>query len=334
MKSLALALVLALPADVLKFPGKTVVGTVKSNGGQSCRVVAWLGNAPDVNRLSEEERRQLQELQTRIFSEWEKADRAGRAALIRSYLRLLTDDKATFPAQRRWIAYSQVTVTCGGEMVRGALARFSPFAAGAVAVLFHPQTASYLVMVDREAKPGEFAETLAQFLEAYKQELVHGEGPDQLPEGVRKRLRELQKGWEREREKRLRFWDINGLVLPSCPEKCPAGTLAFAFETLDPQAKRMFGVLLGLWEAKEGESGDELPFSQLGLFPGSWPRELGPNEWVNAREELENVGSEPVSFSLPGPEWCKELWPGAKTEPPSFAGDLRQTIKEMLRTVR
>lgn len=332
MLSLVLATLLAVSGDLLPYPGTVFVGSVTSKDSTPCRLVVWEGFAPYLPLLSESEQKKLEAILEDVRAKWLADDSwPRRAALISPYHHLLYDRSKELPFRRRGVTYQQFALTCGGERVRGALVWLPPMGAGGFVVLKHAVAPEYVVLVDVDPQAKEQMEDVTTFVARYRAELEKAESPEQLPREVQRELFSLQKRFSGKSGKRIQFWDVNGIVLPSCPGACPPGTLGYAFGQLSPTTRQAFSAALGLVaEDHLSSESDTSPGGKLVRFLNSWPEELGANGFLGVREELERSQKELLSFSLPQPEIIEELWGRKNIVLPSFTGDLKKAIREVM----
>lgn len=330
MVALFLSLILATGNSILPFPGTTYSGKITAKDKTECRVVLWDGLAPYLPLLSNEEQKRLEAALKDVESNWQGTTSwPERAKLLSPYHHVLFDRTRSLPLQRKGVKYQQIALHCGADTVRGALVDFPPIGAGGLIVLKHPVQPEYVVFVDVEARAQEQVEGIATFIARYRAELEKAEDPEALPREIQKEMALLQKNLA-EKSRRIQFWDINGMVLPSCPGACPAGTLAYAWGQLSSETRRAFAVALGVLALPETAGEEEHHFGLLMQYQGAWPKELGENKFLGAVVNLERLG-EALSFSPPEPEMARELWGRSNPRLPTFSGDLKRTIRDILR---
>ncbi|MEW6338827.1 MAG: hypothetical protein ACOY3Y_21130 [Acidobacteriota bacterium] len=334
MIALMVSLALASHAELLSYPGATLSGTVRGSDDRECRIVLWEGMAPYLPLLSESEQKQLAAVLKAVEEGWfEDESWPRRAALLRPYPHMLFDRAKEFPFQRRSVTYQQFALTCGPDMVRGSLAFLPPKGAGGLLLLKHASQPEYLLLVD--VNPGAQAqmEELSAFVARYRADLEEAESPEDLPRGVQKEFAVLQGRVADGDPKRVQFWDVNGMLLPSCPGTCPEGTLSYALAHLSAETRRAFDVALGLVAARRtpGES-EPGPGGRLVRFLDAWPPELGENPFLAAREEVKSLHREVLTFAAPEAGLTEELWGRRTVLLPTFDGDLSGTIKRIKRS--
>lgn len=334
MLSTLLAALLAIGGDLLPYPGSVYVGSVTSKDDTQCHLVLWEGLAPYLPLLTESEQRKLEAILDDVRAKWFIDDSwPRRAALLSPYHRLLYDSAKDLPFRRKAVLHQQFTLTCGGQRVRGGLAWFPPMGAGGFLVLKHTEAPEYLVLVDFEPRAKEQIEEISTFVAKYRAELEKTENPNSLPPELQKEAILLQKRLFEKSGKRIQFWDVNGIVLPSCPGACPPGTLTYAFAQLSPEVRRACSAALGLLAVgASSESNEATPRGRLVRFLNSWPEELGENAFLGVREELKTSQRELLSFSPPEAETIEELWGRKKVVLPSFTGDVKKSIHEVMRS--
>lgn len=334
MTAPVLAFLLALAELVFSYPGAVFTGKVVAKDGTQCRLVLWEGLAPYPPLLSESEQKSLEAIVDDVKAKWLlDPSWPHRAALLSPYHRLLFDKSRELPFRRRGVIYQQFALTCAGEQVRGALVWFPPMGAGGFLVLKHAVEPEYLVLTDFEPRAKEQLEELAAFVAKYRADLEKAEDPSNLPREVRKEAASLEKSLAEKTGGRIQFWDVNGIVLPSCPGACPPGTLSYAFGQLSPRTRRAFSMALGLLAGQRPSSDSEkAPGGRLVRFLPAWPQELGENSFLGVREEMERSQKEVLSFSAPEPEIVEELWGRRTVSLPNFGGDLRKAIREVSRS--
>lgn len=334
MLTVLLLALLASNEGILAFPGATFTGKIVARDKTECRLTVWDGTAPYFPLLSPEERKRLEAAVKEVQARWPKAASwRERAALISPYHHVVFDKDRELPFRRKFATYQQIALTCGSETVRGVLVDLPPMGAGGLLVLKHPVQPEYVVFVDVAPQAQEDLEDIGAFVARYRAQLEKAERPEELPAEVRKEMAALQKRIDQKESRRLRFWDVNGMVLPTCPGACPPGTLAYAFGQLSPETKRAFSAALGVVAMPQSSSDEEEPsFGRLVRFSGSWPAELGENRFVGAKEELQPLSKEPISFSPPNEEIARELWGRSDPSLPTFEGDLKRTIRDILKS--
>lgn len=334
MLTTLLATLLAVGGDLLPYPGTVYTGRVTGRDTTQCHVVLWEGLAPYLPLLSDNEQKQLEAILKDVRAKWLDDDSwPRRAGLLSPYHRLLYDSSKDLPFRRKGVTYQQFALTCGGERVRGALAWFPPMGAGGFLVLKHTEQPEYLVLVDFDPRAKEHIEEVSTFVAKYRAELEKADSPKRLPPELQKEAVSLQKRLAEKSGNRLQFWDVNGIILPSCPGACPPGTLTYAFARLSPEVRRAFSVALGLVAVEaSSKSSESTPSGRLVRFLNSWPEELGENSFVGVREEVKVSQKELLSFSPPQAEMIEELWGRKKVVLPNFTGDLKKTIQEVMRS--
>lgn len=334
MLTVLLLALLASNDGILAFPGTTYTGKIVAGDNTACRLTLWDGMAPYFPLLSAEERKQLEAAVKDVETKWPQAGSwRERAALISPYYHVLFDKNRELPFRRKFATYQQIALTCGNDTVRGVAVDLPPMGAGGLVVLKHPVQPEYVVFVDVAPQAQEALEDIGAFVARYRAQLEKAERPDELPAEARKEMAALQKRVEQKGSRRLQFWDVNGMVLPTCPGACPPGTLAYAFGQLSPEAKRAFSLALGVLALPQSRAGgDEPSFGRLVRLSGTWPAELGENRFVGAKEELQPLSKEPISFSPPNEEIARELWGRPDPSLPTFDGDLKRTIRDILKS--
>lgn len=331
MIALMVSLALASHGELLSYPGATFAGTVRGSDNRECRVVLWEGMAPYLPLLSESEQKQLAAVLKAVEEGWfEDESWPSRAALLQPYHRMLFDRAKEFPFQRRSVTYQQFALTCGPDLVRGALAHLPPMGAGGLLLLKHASQPEYLLLVDVNPEAAAQMEELSAFIAKYRADLEQAQSPEDLPRDVQKEFAVAQRKFADKERKRIQFWDVNGMLLPSCPGSCPEGTLSYALAQLSTEARRAFEVALGLVAARDTPDESEPgPGGRLVRFLDAWPPELGENPFLAAREEVKSLHREVLTFAAPEAGLTEELWGRRTVSLPTFDGDLRGTIKRV-----
>ncbi|MFN3413308.1 MAG: hypothetical protein ACK42L_04520 [Thermoanaerobaculum sp.] len=300
-----------------------------------CEVLLWDGKAPKLWALDQHERQRLAAALKEIEQKWGEAqDWPSKARLLKPYLDVLfPKDNSGIFGQDREVTYQSFSIMCGSLKVRGAQALFS-FLEGGVLVLAHPDSASYLVIGEYQPQAQEQRRLLTGFFAQYRAELERAENPRDLPAGVQKQYLKMQEQFEAKEAKRVRFWDVNGMLLQACPGSCPEGTIRYALDQLHQEAHDSFMAMLAIYDtlrSKNEESG--VLGGRLSAVLETWPKELGKNPWFGARLELERIHNELVTFSPPPPEVAKELWGSGKPLLPEFDGTLAGVIRVMRKSL-
>jgi len=321
--------ILALGAiSLLPYPGRTLVGELKTKD-QSCRAVVWEGMAPALWLLSEEDKKALEAIRNDLERASAPEERKlAERQVLRRFLQLLKDETKKFPFNRRAVTQRHLAVTCGGQLVRAGLA-FFPHMMGALLVALHPETGEYLAVADFLPPSGslELEEVFAKAETLAPQEVFEPKGePPKVPTPSRE-WEELGKAFGKAWEQgRVRFWNINGRILPGCPEKCEPGQLQEAWAALSPQSQQAFRPLLGALSRPDTKSEEEQEASsgadprKRRLVPRllvTWPSHLGENPFLEAQWELEATGPLPT-FDRPAGPLAREIFGTERPKVPEF----------------
>ncbi|MGC8916733.1 MAG: hypothetical protein ACP5NF_07125 [Thermoanaerobaculum sp.] len=325
--------VLATNAALMPVPGVTYTGSVKAKDGRECAVVLWEGMAPYKPLLTEEEQKQLAGYVEVAHREWNRDESwVHRAALLRPYVHLLFDSSKELPFRSRSVTYQQFALRCGADAVRGALASFPPMGAGGVLVLKNLSGTEYLVVADFQPKATETMENLQAFVAKYRADLEKAQDPAELPREIRNEMANLEKTFAEKERFRLRFWDVNGVILPACPGSCPPGTVTYALKQLPPEAERAFRMALALLSGRGQEREDSPTVGRFLRVLEAWPEELGESPFLGVREAMQKAHSEALTFSMPDPALVQELWGKREPQVPEFDGNFRQAVRLMTKS--
>lgn len=329
-------------AGVLPYPGEAATGEFKTADGRRCSLAMWNGSAIDPRLLADTERKELTSLLKEIEQRWEGGDvRKVQAPLLLRYLQFgqPPSRKGFAPLAGRTVAYQQLRVACGDDVVRSGFA-FFPHAAGYALVAYHPLTGAHFVLVDYAPKAKEVAEDAMAFLETYRGELEQATSEEELPRAVRDALAQFTKKGHQRREKgRIRLADVNGLYLPGCPGQCPPGTVADAWSRLAPEDRRAFAPLLGLLSRAGANPGKLGGHPALFLYgtEDAWPEELGDNPvGLVEGQVLTRLTPGPLlnTFTRPDAAVARELFGREDWEPPQLDGPLKDVIKAIRTAIR
>lgn len=321
---------------IMPFPGATYTGRVISKERPVCQVWLWDGVAPKLSALDEEEKRRLETTLKEIEEKWVEAhDWPSKARLLKPYLNIVFPKTASMFEQHRDVKYQSFAISCGSVQVRGAQALFS-FLEGGILVLGHPVSGAYLIIAEYQPQAEEQRRLLAQFFNQYRAELERAEAPESLPAPIQKEYIAMQAEFEVKETKRVRFWDVNGILLPACPGQCPQGTIRYAVDQLSQEARDSLTAALSIYDAvKSNIENEESPATGGGISAvlETWPSELGKNPWLGATVELKRTHSEKVTFSPPPPEIAQRLWGTRRTLFPEFDSDLNKIIRVMRKSL-
>ncbi len=328
------ALLFAVSSGIMPFPGAAYTGSVIREERAACHVWLWEGMAPKLSALDQNERRQLQGILKEIEDNWDRAlDWPSKARLMKPYLEFVSPARRGMFEPDRDVTYQVFTLTCGSDKVRGVQALFS-FLEGGILVLGHPASGSYLVVGEYQPQAEEERRLLGQFLNQYKAELEQAESPESLPAEIKKDYVALQRQFEAKETKRVLFWDVNGMLLPSCPSSCPQGMIRYALHQLPQEAHNAFTAFLARYDALRVKTAEgDVKGGRISAVLETWPDELGKNPWLGSRLELKRAHKELVTFAPPSREFVEELWGGKKALLPEFDGNLAAIIKTMRKSV-
>lgn len=328
-------MLLAASSGVMPFPGATYSGSVRKEDRPSCQVLLWDGRAPKLWALDQQERQRLGATLKEIEQKWGEAhDWPSKARLLKPYLDVLFPKKSAgiFETDRE-VVYQSFSISCGSLKVRGAQALFS-FLEGGVLVLGHPGSGAYLVIGEYHPQADEQRQLLAGFFAQYRAELERAENPEHLPAEVQKEYLKMQEEFEKKESRRVHFWDVNGMVLQACPGKCPEGTIRYAMEQLQQEARDSFMAVLAIYDALRSKNEESVELrARLSAVFETWPKELGKNPWSGTSLELKRVHNELVTFSPPPPELAEELWGSGTPLLPEFDGPLTSVIRVMRKSL-